>query len=102
MKFDIDANGILSVSAMDKGTGKTQDIKITGASTLSDDEVKTMVDSAEKFADEDRKKREIVDLKNEADSLGYQINKQLEDKDLKDKIPEDVATEIRGKLDAMK
>lgn len=71
VKFDIDANGILSVAAMDKGTGKKQDIKITGASTLSDDEVKNMVDSAEKFADEDRKKRELVDLKNEADSLGY-------------------------------
>lgn len=101
VKFDIDANGILSVEAQDKGTGKKQDIKITGASTLTDDEVSSMVNSAEKFAEEDRKRRELVDLKNEADSLGYNIKKQLEDKDLKDKIPADLATEIRGKIEAM-
>lgn len=75
VKFDIDANGILSVSASDKGTGKTQDIKITGASTLSETEVSNMVEQAEKFAEEDRKKRELVDVRNQADSVAYQTRK---------------------------
>ena len=65
VKFDIDANGILSVSAMDKGTGKKQDIKITGASTLSGDEVDRMVKDAESNAEEDKKKRDAVDTKNQ-------------------------------------
>lgn len=65
VKFDIDANGILSVSAMDKGTGKKQDIKITGASTLSGDEVDRMVKDAESNAEEDKKKRDAVDSKNQ-------------------------------------
>ena len=77
MKFDIDANGILSVSATDKGTGKQQDIKITGASTLPSDEVDRMVQNAEQFADEDKKRRELVDAKNQADSIVYQTEKQL-------------------------
>lgn len=65
VKFDIDANGILSVSATDKGTGKKQDIKISGASTLSSDEVDRMVKDAESNAEEDKKKREAVDTKNQ-------------------------------------
>ena len=68
----------------DKGTGKKQDIKITGASTLAGDEVDRMVKDAEKFADEDKKKREAVDTRNQADSLVYQTEKQL--KDLGDKV----------------
>ena len=65
VKFDIDANGILSVTATDKGTQKKQDIKITGASVLSSDEVDKMVKDAEKFADEDKSKRDAVDTKNQ-------------------------------------
>lgn len=65
VKFDIDANGILSVSATDKGTGKKQDIKISGASTLSSDEVDRMVKDAETNAEEDKKKRDAVDTTNQ-------------------------------------
>ncbi len=84
VKFDIDANGILSVTATDKGTGRKQDIKITGASTLSNDEVEKMVQDAQKFAEEDTKKREAVDVKNQADSMVYQSEKQL--KEFGDKV----------------
>jgi heat shock protein 1/8 len=98
--FDIDANGILSVTAKDKGTGKSTDIKITGASTLSDDEVSRMVNDAEKFAEEDKEKREAVDTKNSADSMAYQTAKQLEE--LGDKVPEDTKASVNEKLDALK
>jgi len=96
VKFDIDANGILSVSAADKGTGKVADIKITGASTLSEDEVERMVKDAEANASADAEKRESVDTKNSADSMAYQTEKQL--KELDDKIPEDVKEKVRAKL----
>jgi len=96
VKFDIDANGILSVTARDKGTGKSQDIKITGASTLSSDDVERMVKEAEKFADEDKKRREAVDTKNQADSMAYQTQKQL--KELGDKAPADVKQKVEAKL----
>jgi molecular chaperone DnaK (HSP70) len=92
VKFDIDANGILSVTATDKGTGKKQDIKITGASTLSGDEVDRMVNEASKFADEDKKKREAVDTKNQADSMAYQTEKQI--KELGDKIPAELKAKV--------
>lgn len=75
--FDIDANGILSVTAQDKATNKKQSISITGASTLSKDDVEKMVSDAERFAGEDKKRKENVDLKNEADSLAYQAERQL-------------------------
>jgi molecular chaperone DnaK len=77
--FDIDANGILSVFAKDKGTGKEQSIKITGASTLDKSEVERMVQEAERNAASDRQRRERVDTKNQADSLAYQAEKQLAD-----------------------
>ncbi|MBL1173721.1 molecular chaperone DnaK [Pantanalinema sp. GBBB05] len=77
--FDLDANGILSVSAKDKGTGKEQSITITGASTLDDAEVDRMVKDAERNADADRQRREQIDTKNTADSLAYQAEKQLQD-----------------------
>lgn len=83
--FDIDANGILSVTAKDKGTGKEQTISITGASTLPDSEVDRMVREAESNADTDRERRERIDRKNQADSLVYQAEKQLTD--LGDKVP---------------
>lgn len=94
VKFDIDANGILSVTATDKGTGRKQDIKITGASTLPQDEVDKMVKEAEKFADEDKQKRDTVDTKNQADSMAYQTEKQL--KEFGDKLPD----ALKGKVEA--
>ena len=75
--FDIDANGILSVTAKDKGSGKEQSISITGASTLSDNEVDKMVKDAESNASADKEKREKIDLKNQAETLVYQTEKQL-------------------------
>ena len=82
--FDIDVNGILSVNAKDKGTGKEQSITIQGASTLDEKEVEDMVNAAEQYAQEDRVKREKIDLKNQADSLCYQSEKQIND--LGDKV----------------
>ena len=75
--FDIDANGILSVTAKDKGSGKEQSISITGASTLSDNEVEKMVKDAEANASADKEKRERIDVKNQAETLVYQAEKQL-------------------------
>jgi molecular chaperone DnaK len=82
--FDIDANGILAVSAKDKATGKEQSISITGASTLDEKDVERMVKDAEAHAEADRKRREQIDAKNLADSLAYQAEKQLQD--LGDKV----------------
>ena len=81
--FDIDANGILSVTAKDKGTGKEQSITITGASTLSKTEVEDMVREAERNSEVDKKKREQIELKNRADTLCYQADKQLQELDSK-------------------
>ena len=100
VKFDIDANGILSVEACDKGTGKKQDIKITGASTLSSDEVDRMVAEAESFAAEDTKRREAVEVKSSADSMVYQTEKQLQE--LGDKVPADVADKVKEKVEELK
>ncbi len=77
--FDIDANGILQVTAKDKGSGKVQSITITGASTLSEEEVDRMVKNAEANADSDQQKRDAIDTKNHAESVIYQTEKQLED-----------------------
>lgn len=79
VKFDIDANGILSVTALDKGTNKQTDIKITGASTLGKDEVEKMVQEAETNADADKTKRALIDAKNEATAQAYQARKQISD-----------------------
>ncbi|CAL0300768.1 unnamed protein product [Lupinus luteus] len=100
VKFDIDANGILSVTAVDKGTGKSQDITITGASTLPSDEVQRMVNEAEKFAKEDKEKRDAIDTKNQADSVVYQTEKQL--KELGEKIPGPVKEKVEAKLGELK
>jgi L1 cell adhesion molecule like protein len=100
VRFDIDANGILSVSATDKGTGKKQDITITGASTLPKDEVERMVQEAEKFGQEDKEKRDAVDTKNQADSVVYQTEKQL--KELADKVPAEVKDKVEAKLKELK
>ena len=90
--FDIDANGILSVNAKDKGTGKEQSITITGASTLPSDEVERMVKESEQNASEDKARREKIDLKNQSDSLCYQSEKQL--KELGDKVNQEDKTKI--------
>jgi molecular chaperone DnaK len=93
--FDIDVNGILSVTARDKGTGKEQSISITGASTLDKNEVERMVREAESNANADKETREKVDRKNEADSFCYQAEKQMEE--LGDKVPADE----KAKLEAL-
>jgi len=100
VKFDIDANGILSVSAMDKGSNKRQDITITGASTLASDEVDRMVADAEKFAEADKAQRESVDTKNQADSMVYQTEKQITE--LGDKVPAEMKTTVEGKVQELK
>ncbi len=92
--FDIDANGILNVTAKDKGTGKEQSIQITGASTLDDNEVEKMVKDAEANADADKERREKIDTKNQADSLAYQAEKQMTD--LGDKVPAGDKSKIEG------
>jgi molecular chaperone DnaK len=92
--FDIDANGILSVTAKDKGTGKEQSITISGASTLPADEVDRMVRDSEQNAAEDKVKRDKIDSKNQADSLCYQSEKQLVD--LGDKVSSEDKTKIEG------
>ena len=91
--FDIDANGILSVTAKDKGSGKEQTISITGASTLSDNEVDKMVKDAETNASADKERREKIDLKNQSETLVYQAEKQLTE--LGDKI----SAEDKGKVE---
>jgi len=98
--FDIDANGILNVTAKDKGTGKEQSISITGASTLDKTEVERMVNEAEQFSSTDKERREKIDRKNQADSLAYQAEKQLQE--LGDKVPADDKTKIEGLVKDLK
>ncbi len=98
--FDIDANGILNVTAKDKGSGKEQSISITGASTLSDTEVDQMVRDAESNADEDKARRERIDTKNQADSLAYQAEKQIEE--LGDKVPAEDKEKIEAQIKELK
>jgi len=94
--FDIDANGILNVSAKDKGTGKEQRITITASSGLSKDEVEKMVQDAEQHLEEDRRRQNEIETRNQADTLAYNADKILGEN--KDKIDEDLAKEIEGKV----
>jgi molecular chaperone DnaK len=94
--FDIDANGILSVSAKDKGTGKEQKITITASSGLSKEQVDQMVKEAEMHAEEDRRKREEIETRNTADSMAYSAEKLLRDN--ADKVPSELKSEIEGKI----
>jgi molecular chaperone DnaK len=96
--FDIDADGILNVSAQDKATGREQSITITASSGLSKDEVERMVQDAERFSQEDQKRKEEVEARNNADSLVYQAEKLLREQG--DKVPEDVRSEVEGKIAA--
>ncbi len=98
--FDIDANGILHVSAKDLGTGKEQKISITGSSGLSKEEIERMQKEAEIHADEDKKAKETVEIRNNADNLAYQSEKQL--KDLGDKIPAEKKTEIEAAIEKVR
>lgn len=94
--FDIDANGILTVSAKDKTTGKSQEIKISGSSGLSDSEIEKMVKDAELHKEEDAKKKELIELRNQADSLVYQTRKMLDEN--KDKIDSTEVANIESAL----
>ena len=94
--FDIDANGILNVSAKDTGTGKEQKITITASSGLEKDEVERMVREAESNAEDDRRKKEEVEARNTADSLAYAAEKMLREN--ADKVPADLKTEVEGKI----
>jgi len=98
--FDIDANGILKVTAKDKATGKTQNITITASSGLSDDEIDRMRREAEQHADEDRTNKEQIETRNNADTLAYTADKTL--RDLGDKVPEDIKTEVEAKVAEIK
>nr|YP_009313744.1 Hsp70-type chaperone [Helminthocladia australis]SCW21998.1 Hsp70-type chaperone [Helminthocladia australis] len=98
--FDIDANGILAVKATDKGTGKEQSITITGASTLPKDEVEKMVTEAENNADEDKRKRDQVDTKNQADSLCYQVERQMEEAG--DKVNDESKQQVKQKIQELR
>jgi molecular chaperone DnaK len=98
--FDINANGILEVTAKDKATGKTQNITITASSGLSDTEVEKMRQDAERFADDDRINKEQIETRNQADTLAYTAEKTL--RDMGEKVPADVKTEVEGKVAEVK
>ncbi|MFP3466738.1 molecular chaperone DnaK [Leifsonia sp. SIMBA_070] len=98
--FDIDANGIVHVSAKDKGTGKEQSMTITGGSSLPKDDIDRMVREAEEHAAEDKKRRESAETRNQAEQLVYSIEKLI--KDNEDKLPEDVKNEVQGDVDGLK
>ena len=98
--FDIDANGILHVSAKDLGTGKEQKISITGSSGLSKEEIEKMQKEAELHADDDKKAKEAIEIRNNADNLAYRSEKQL--KDLGDKVPADKRQEIETAINAVR
>jgi molecular chaperone DnaK len=98
--FDIDANGIVNVSAKDLGTGKQQSVQITGGSALNKDDIEKMVRDAEEYAEEDRRRREEAEVRNQADSLVYQTEKFLGENE--DKVPDDIKTEVREALAEVK
>jgi len=98
--FDIDANGIVNVSAKDRGTGKEQSMTITGGSALSKEEIDKMVKDAEQYAEEDRKRREAVEVRNQAETLVHSTEKFLAENG--DKVGDDVKTEVQGDIDALK
>src|SRR5213082_306897 len=97
--FDIDANGILNVSAKDKGTGKEQRITITASSGLSKEEIDRMVRDAEAHAEDDRQRRDLIEARNQADSLAYQAEKMLQDNE--SKFPSELKTEVQDKVAAV-
>ncbi|GAA4896937.1 molecular chaperone DnaK [Actinomycetospora straminea] len=100
VSFDIDANGIVNVSAVDKGTGKSQQMTITGGSALSKEEIDRMVQDAEAHADEDRKRREAAETRNQAETLVYQTEKFITDND--EKLPSDVKEKVQASVGELK
>ena len=98
--FDIDANGIVHVSAKDKGTGTEKSIVISGGSSLSKEDIERMVREAEEHAAEDKARREAAEVRNQAETLAYSIEKLITEND--DKLPEDVKTEVKADVDALK
>ncbi|OGW44865.1 MAG: molecular chaperone DnaK [Nitrospirae bacterium RBG_16_43_11] len=96
--FDIDANGIVHVSAKDKATGKEQSIRITASSGLKEDEIKQMVRDAESHAEEDKKKKELAEVRNEADNMVYSVDKSL--KEFGDKVSEDEKSSIQAAIES--
>lgn len=98
--FDLDANGILSVSAKDKQSGKEQKIRIEAKSGLTDEEIKSKIQEAEKHKEEDQKKKEEIDIRNEADATIFRAEKALSD--YKDKLPANIANDIQSKIDNVK
>ncbi|MDY2624728.1 MAG: molecular chaperone DnaK [Coriobacteriales bacterium] len=98
--FDIDSNGIVNVSAKDLGTGKQQQITISGSTALNDDEVDRMVKDAEAHAEEDKKRKEEIDVRNNADTLVYSTEQTLSE--LGDKVPADTKSEVEGALNELK
>lgn len=100
VSFDIDANGIVNVSAKDLGTNREQKITITATSGLEKDQIDAMVNDAEKFADEDRRRRELAEARNQADTLAYSAEKAL--KDLGDKVESDKAEEVKAAAEELR
>ena len=100
VSFDIDANGILNVKALDKATQKVQHITITGSSNINEAEIERMKKEAEKFAEEDKKKQETIEVRNKAESLVFQSEKTL--KDAGDKVADEIKKPVQEKIDAMK
>ena len=98
--FDIDANGIVHVSAKDKGTGAEQSMTITGGTSLSKEDIDRMVKDAEAHAEQDKARREAADTRNAAESVAYSVDKLL--KENGEKLPEDVKTEVQGDVDELK
>ncbi|EMQ98843.1 molecular chaperone DnaK [Paeniglutamicibacter gangotriensis] len=98
--FDIDANGIVHVSAKDKGTGVEQSMTITGGSSLSKEDIERMVQEAEEHASEDKARREAAETRNAAEQAAYSVDKLI--KDNEDKLPEEVKTEVQADVDALK
>ena len=98
--FDIDANGIVHVSAKDKGTGKEQSMTITGGSSLSEEDIERMVKDAEEHAAEDKKRREEAETRNQAEQMAYSTEKLIKDND--DKLSEEIKTEVQADVDALK
>ncbi|MCI2265175.1 molecular chaperone DnaK [Sediminivirga luteola] len=100
VSFDIDANGIVHVSATDKGTGKEQSMTITGGSALPKEDIERMVREAEEHAEEDKRRREAQETRNNAEQLAYSTEKLLSENE--DKLPEDVKTQIKGDVEAVR
>jgi molecular chaperone DnaK len=100
VSFDIDANGIVNVSAKDLGTGKQQSVQITGGSALNKDDIEKMVRDAEQYAEEDRQRREEAEIRNTADTLVYSTEKFLAEND--EKVPADIKAEVKESIADLK